>query len=226
MFDSFATAQVATAPRWLSRAVGQSWNDAVGLFKDGVFETATRAVLSRFATRAAGDALPVIAEDRDLEWGWDETEENARGRLRRGFTLHRLAGTRPGLELVLKSSGYPNAYVVSRRQWAPPGSRAHEYVIVLYPPFPWNDVDFPYDGLWCDPGTWDDGGVWGGAMPEMEQRRIERILEKWSPVHAVCATVFVCLEGTVVQYPERALGNGEFLDAVTMQWTPGVARYA
>lgn len=184
-YDDF---QVADAPSWLSDAAGQLWSRMLGTMKNAFLSAATSAVMARFASTAPVDALPLLLEDRQLDPAWNESEDSIRRRIIRAWATWSEAGRPESLKEALRLAGYTNFQI--REANVDPSLASWQFEVWLYPPFPWTEEHLA-DGLWGDPGVWDDGGVFSGEMPPDHAFRIRGAIRKWPGLHMRCRAIVV-----------------------------------
>ena len=167
---------------WLwQRRFGQAWLGTMADEKDRLFALTLDSIRCRYPSHAPSDAIPLIGADRNITRGFDETDADYSVRLQRCWTFWQWSGTGVGIVINLQASGftgipwdstetpfdpyYPtttSSVFVIRNADVAPGALADG--LLFWSRF-WVYMDsdleaITYDGVWSDPGDYDDGGVW------------------------------------------------------------------
>lgn len=109
------------SPPWLARAAGEKFLYTAGLCIDGLIEKLNQGVLARMPGVGTPTALPILAQDRNIIQGPNETVLSFQGRLRSVFEAWQRAGSRRAIfsqitaffTPVTTLGKLPNAAIVS-----------------------------------------------------------------------------------------------------------------
>lgn len=145
------------APIWLRGEQWQSEIRARAAPLDDLTLRARTAVLSRFLQFAPEDVLGLIGAERGLRRYPGEPAEVYRRRVQGAWEFWRLAGTVPGMTLMLAHAGYQASIVEHWRD--PDPDRWAEFSISLTP---LNPI--------YEPRQWGAGHVWG-QQPGQSRKR-------------------------------------------------------
>lgn len=188
----------------------------MGLVEQSLIEAARDAVDARFPTRAPEDALPELARDRKIEFGFNESSESLRERIRTAWRRWKMAGTKAEMDAALRLAGYTNFEI---RERPADGSLAwYEFELVIFRPFPWPD-DYLADQTWDAAGTWGDGGNWAADMPQEDLERLRSIV-RGKPTHAICRSITIVHDGETW---DADAPPGTWDDDPLAEWTDNVS---
>lgn len=199
---------------------------SLGLLCDAVLEHAWHALIARFPHHAPSDAVSLIARDRKLVQGIDETQAAFADRLVTWLDEHRVRGNPYALMRQLR--GYCNAAVrvrtVDRRGnwytieadgtygyrgpaenpstafgWDWDGGaldRWARFWVVIYPTALGEPWDRPPS--WGDPGlVWGaPGATWGSTATVDEVEAVRRIVRDWKPAGTRCEHIIICFDAS------------------------------
>ncbi|MFC5600205.1 hypothetical protein [Deinococcus cellulosilyticus] len=153
-------------------------------------------VLTWFARFSSPAGLDTIAAGKRLSRFTGENSDALVSRVNGAFPFWELAGTKPGMLLMLHQMGYagPDAvhpcriiehYEDEPDAWA-------EFSVILYP-----DRTRFTTSAWDDGLTWNDGTNWDAEMTANEQQRIRALINQVKPAHAKLRDVFYMLSGDI-----------------------------
>lgn len=182
----------ALSPSWLRGFVGYRYMYSMAIQFDAIADAAAYAVRARFPTIAPPDALPFLANDRQIEQGFREPTPAYLTRLTQWLDRHAHAGSPFGLLMALRGYVSPDLCMIATVN----NFRAYDYYAAGAPDGPsdppthtrpigerywdWDTASWPYlfDVAWWrvwviiypsastwtqSPHTWGDGAVWGGG---------------------------------------------------------------
>lgn len=186
--------QVADAPPWQQGPMGQGWNEAFGLIKDPWAAGIRLAVKCRFPDFCPADGLDALGWTLQIDRTFLADDNTFRAAMKNAWVNWSAAGTVPGMTAILTQAGFANVAIWESWYWSD-GNPSYYFTITCSLPTPWNS--FPQaDGTWGDGNpakTWSDGGVWASGIPWPLRLQLKALVDKWKPLHAVCAAVIVNL---------------------------------
>ncbi len=223
----FRDSIAAVSPPWLTRTVGGGILYAFGLAMDGLAQWATEGIQAAFPGVGTPDALGHIGNDRQIDRGPNESDDDYAARLSASFDTWRGAGNAftilPELAAFFSPSTPTRVLLVSNNSvWHSlvsgvvtktvgsanwlwdliPGRWWRGWVVIDSVGGPWAPR------VWGHAGDfWGDGQLWGLTATFDEVTRVQRIVQKWKP-----ANVFVY--GIVINFnashfdPAHAAGGG------------------
>lgn len=179
------------------------WAGVAGRIDDLVVRART-AVLSRQPRVAPADALPYIAENRNLDHPARFTVDQVRDYLASAWALWRKAGTRTRMLDELGNLGLNDCEIVSWRDLADAGQPQAFggdfscWFLRIKQPNPWRPVAKWDSGvLWDQPQLWWDAGR---HDPEL-WAAILRVIAKWKPAASSCRFVEIVLRVDIFGNP-------------------------
>lgn len=187
------------APTWLRGPYGRVLTATLGAAIDALVDATKQAVKARHVATAPDDALEALGADRLLERYPIESNATYRARLAAAWDAWEFAGSKQGILAALAAAGYPDAQLFTWRDFAPWAPTPHEAWWSAF----WIDVPthpFASDGLWSDPGTWDDTvpghngappgpGTWDSDATVGEVAAVRGGVRKWKPAHEICVAI-------------------------------------
>jgi hypothetical protein len=179
------------SPPWLLGPFGAGFQQSQGMMADVALAALVEAVLQRFASRSAPDALARAGDDRGLVRFKNEDAERFRARVRSAWRDAEKAGTKQGLVDALAAGGFTaqvyEAWEVSSDK---PASEHFWFWVYLPKPNPYRMLD----GTWGSGGLWGDGGAWDDPVGADKEALISTV-KKYKPAHAKCGGIVVALAG-------------------------------
>lgn len=172
---SYKDFQRDLAPAWLQKKRGKAWLEGHGEEKDGLVSLLADAVKAHLAKVAPEDALVLLAVERGFERFKGERLDAFRARVLGAFEFWEFAGTRRGMETVLKQLGY-RPYVAEH--WKEDRTKWSEFSIYLFP-----DQKALTSWAWGT-GAWGDGRLWGLDVGADEPPRVRGVIDKMKPAHS------------------------------------------
>jgi hypothetical protein len=195
-----------------------------GKLADAVKDHARDGLSARFplgATRAgqtpkppARDALSLIARDRGIEWGIDESPEAFGLRLIPWLDDHARRGN--PFMLMKQIRGYCNAdvrvrtvdcrgnwftrerdgsesWLLNQGNWDWDGVTNRRFWVIIYPTSdgrPWTT-----GGTWGDGSTWGEPGrTWGTTATSTHVATVRRIVQFWKPAGTQCSHIIIAFD--------------------------------
>ena len=186
--------QVASAPPFLQRDVGERWLSCFGLLKDAAVEGAIQAVKARFIQTCPNDAVAIIGAERSLDQLVTERLPDYRARIQNAWSAWAQAGTRAGILAQIGLLGFSNVTIKENADWAagvvnPATDWARWWLII--------DQPHPFTIVWA----WGDSTVWGdplkswGMKPYALFLSLLKILRTWRPAHAQLQSITFIISG-------------------------------
>jgi hypothetical protein len=187
------------APKWLRNGTIGKVLYAIGAHLDAFADAAIAAARKAMPEDTSEDAASLIAEDRRMVRGPNETWESFQPRLRSWRQAHQRRGgpyalleqlhatTNGAFSIDLYYYGTDHsAYGMAAdgtigRSTATLLGRGNGHWLLVYA-WPTPLVE---DGLWSDPGEWDDGGVWDSDLTPTEVADLRRVPSAWNAAHAI-----------------------------------------
>jgi hypothetical protein len=205
----------ALSPPWLLGTWGARWMTAFADEKDWLDTRLRDSVRARFPTYCPSDGLGYLSEERGIERGPAEPDDDFKERLRLCWESWTWCGTEFGIVNTYRYTGWPDALVAfdPREETWPTDWRALGTVWFV----PACDTNFDdratnwhhfwlfCDGYaegytldtetWGDPGDWDDGGVWDFANPATWEavERWRRVIRKWKTTGTTCVGLYLIM---------------------------------
>lgn len=186
-------------PRWMRSGTIGKVMYAIGVHADAVGDAAYAAVRKRAPEADSEDAAGLIAEDRRMIRGPNETWDAFRARLRGWRQAHQTRGNPYQLLQQLHATTlgafaielyyYGTAKTsfamdlagdITRGISDTAGFDVGHWLLI----YAWPD-ELIDDGEWDDPGEWDDGGVWDSDMTPQEIADLRRVPSAWNAAHAI-----------------------------------------
>lgn len=206
---TFRDALREISPRWLISGLGEKILYSFGLLFDYLAEWVAEAVRRRLPQDGSNDALGRIGVDRRMPRGRDETPDNYAARLVGWLDAHRTRGG-PYALLAQVAAHYRTApfdmrllYALGRvftmaAPYTAPITRTDITTPVTdlvhwsrwWLIYTWPDALNP-DGIWSDPGVYDDGGVWDSDLSAADVADLRLIPFGWNAAHAIGALALV-----------------------------------
>jgi hypothetical protein len=190
------------SPPWLRGPVLGKTMYALGALFDEMQANLVAGVKLRFPGLYTYESLPLLGRERRIRRGRLETEAVYASRMLPWLDHHRLRGGPYALLEQLHAHFAPANFAIvlrytsSRRfsmdvagtvtrddsAWSPPHGTTRWARWWLF--YDWPEP-LDTDGLWGDPGTWTDGGVWGSNLSPTEVRDLRMVPREWNAQHAV-----------------------------------------
>jgi hypothetical protein len=207
-YDNF---QLALAPPWLQKPVGEAWMSATGLMKDAIVEAAIAGVKCRWLTVCPIDAVPFIGKERNLDQFPGENMNQYRARLLNAWTAWAAAGTKAGVLAAISGLGYSAVTLKENADWAAPvspgyapGAEWWRFWVIINQPHA-----FTVSWNWGD-GTTYASKSWGFAGSPAPIQAIQAAIRKWKPAHALCVNIIIVVSGKLIG-STWAVGDGTVL---------------
>lgn len=189
----YAEFESGHAPPWLAGPKGVAWWLVWGHFKDALAEGGKQAIKARMPLLGPPDALPALAEERSLERLPPDSETSWRERLAEAWELWALGGTKQGVLGAVQRIGLPAVTLEEAYEYDPGDPAWARFRVSVATPNPWLS-----DGLWSDPGFYDDGGTWDSTASPEEVQRVRRQVRLWKGAHTACDGVAVELSDLAI----------------------------
>ncbi|GGL15970.1 phage tail protein [Deinococcus radiotolerans] len=151
--------------------------NAVAASLEDVQARARAVMLTRLILSAPEDALTLMGAERGLRRFPDEPLATFRARVRGAWDYWRLAGTVPGMELILAQAGYRAVIVEHFRD--PDPERWAEFSVVVQPLNP-----IVTTAKWGESATWGSGQHWGIDPNAVPTRYLPDLIRDFKPAHA------------------------------------------
>lgn len=183
-------------PWWLHGFIGLRLLYAIGTVLDAIGDMAVSAISLRFPLASTPDVLPLIGQERRIPRGRAEPAAIYAVRLRRWLDDHRTRGG-PYAMLAQLAAFWAATPFRIRLYYAlgtlfdmPVGGPVTRSLIGGFSPvwpqwllvFDW-PVAVHSDGIWSDPGTYDDGGVWDSDLSADDVADIRCVPTAWNAAH-------------------------------------------
>ncbi|NJK46236.1 MAG: hypothetical protein HC933_20025 [Pleurocapsa sp. SU_196_0] len=176
-------------PPSLQRPRPRVWLESQGALKDLFVIRLLEAMKQRFAESADEQALTIIGAERGLQRSSFEDLNAYRVRVLDAWNFWTKAGTRAGVEGVIRTLGYEPT-VIELHKTTP--ERWAEFVVILRPGV------FAFGALfWADDGVWADDATWGFETNPAEIPRIVNAIKDIKAVHSRLAAVHVVASGSI-----------------------------
>lgn len=209
---------VATVvPPWLRRKNGAGLLYALALHLDALIELVTAAVKIRFPAVYSEESLPLLSNERRIRQGIGESTQSFATRMNAFFLTHKdrggpyqlleqvfahyryaPAGPFPthlvytsGARFDMGTDGAITRDALSFTTGLGPDDWAHWWLVYEWP------TTIDADGIWTDPGVYDDGGVWDSDLSVEAVTDFRLIPTEWNNAH--------CKGHLVVLSPGQAL---------------------
>jgi hypothetical protein len=178
---TFADQVYAGSPTFLQGYFGSRYMFCMAVMWDALSDAALLAVRARFPDCAPDDALPYLAQDRQIDRGPNEPRASYNQRLIEWLDLWIHAGGQPSILQALSSYFLPATTTIETvndtttddlTAWDVSVAGVQPPTHYLEDPGNWNwdDQRIPgrswviiYNGPWSLTDTWGDGSVWGDA---------------------------------------------------------------
>lgn len=205
---TFRDAILQVAPPWLQRGTAARVLYSFGVHLDGLLDAVTAGVKMRFPNYYSAETLPIIGRERGIRRGLYETNAVYASRLTRWLDDHRRRGGPYALLAQLFAHYAPHnfpielVYYSGRRfsmdatgavvrddiDWVPDANAAKWARWWLF--YRWPDP-IETDGLWSDPGVFDDGGVWDSNLSPDDVADLRVVPTEWNAAHAMGRVVLL-----------------------------------
>lgn len=179
----FFETQPQQLPIWLSgadstgHAEGVAFEQSFGRIKDGETLLLKDAVKLRWPQTGPDDALEFMARDRILLKAPLESADDFRIRIATAPDLWLWGGTKTGISDRFAPYGYDatTCHVYNNNDIVWDGNTAwYTRVFLLLDNVYWN-----VDGLWSDPGNYDDGALWDSDMTVPDADYMRKSIRAW-----------------------------------------------
>jgi len=198
--QNFADTVYFLSPTFLQGYFGSRYMFCMAIMYDALADAASLAVRARFPDCAPDDALPYLAQDRQIDRGPNEPRDSYDQRLIQWLDLWRHAGSQPAILQALSSYFLPSTTTVETvndtttddlTAWDVSVAGAQPPTHYLDSPgnWDWDGQRVPgrswvivYNGPWAQTQTWGDGSVWGDdnvLMTSEEGGALRGLVAKW-----------------------------------------------
>jgi hypothetical protein len=179
----FKETQVQQLPKWISGAdhtghsEGVAFEQSFGATKDAELDLLKQAAKVRWPQSGPDDALTLMGRDRVLLQAPIESNSDYRLRLTNAPDLWLWGGTKTGIIDRFAPYGYDatTCHIYNNNEIVWDGN-ALFYTRVF------GLLDYVYwtvDGLWSDPGNYDDGALWDADMTVADADYLRKSIRAW-----------------------------------------------
>lgn len=193
-------------PSWLRTKYSRQAFYACGLALDVMLSFARQAILYRLPSFAHITSLPYVADARNIERYFIDTDLQFQTRVRNAWDLWVKAGSKARIKEAIEQMGFENVRIYSYRnlggmvpdEWA--GWTSAFWVFIgpptdVVPPDAWDHAGYAWDdlvpgstiGAPYGPRVWDAKGING-----YEVAQLRAAIRKWKQGHEICAEIVFC----------------------------------